>query len=59
MRSDERRWILLRTFYQSYRSFHALLEAYERRVAAFAESYALDRADLELTPTELLSLLMS
>jgi hypothetical protein len=56
MRTDELRWILLRTFYRSYRSFHVLLGQYEQRVTAFAEQYGVDRKDLKLQPEELLSL---
>jgi len=56
MRTDELRWILLRTFYRSYKSFHVLLGQYERRVVAFAEKYGVDRKDLKLQPEELLSL---
>jgi hypothetical protein len=57
MLADERRWLLLRTFYGSYRSFHALLDQYERRVAAFARQYGADRKDLKLSPEELATLL--
>src|SRR5574337_1272782 len=57
MRTDERRWLLLRTFYQSYRSFHALLDQYERRVQSFAKKYAADRKELKLTPDALATLL--
>ncbi len=56
MRSDERRWILLRNFYQSYRSFHALYDQYERRVQGFAEQYGVDRKDLALSPDEIMGL---
>jgi hypothetical protein len=56
VRTDELRWILLRTFYRGYRSFHALFEQYERRVIAFTQKYAVDRRDLRLQPEELLSL---
>jgi len=57
VRTDERRWILLRTFYRSYRSFHALLEQYERGVQSYAERYGVDRKDLKLPPDELATLL--
>jgi len=56
MRTDEHRWILLRTFYRSYRSFHVLLGQYEQRVTAFALQYGVNRKDLKLQPEELLSL---
>jgi hypothetical protein len=56
---DERRWVLLRTFYGSYRSFHALLDQYERRVSAFAKRYGVDRKQLQLPPEELATLLDS
>lgn len=57
MRPDERRWLLLRTFYNSFRSFHALLGQYERRVLAFAERDGVDRRELKLPPEELGTLL--
>lgn len=57
MLADERRWILLRTFYRSYRGFHALLDQYERRVTAFARQYGVDRKNLKLSPEELATLL--
>lgn len=56
MRSDERRWVLLRVFYGGYRSFRVLFEQYELRVVAFTEKYRVDRKDLKLPPEELLSL---
>jgi hypothetical protein len=56
MRTDELRWILLRTFYRSYRSFQALLDQYEHRVMSFAQRYGVDRKDLHLPAEELLSL---
>lgn len=57
MRTDERRWLLIRTFYQSYRSFHSLFDQYERRVQAFARRYGVDRKELQLPPEELATLL--
>ncbi|MCG3133699.1 MAG: hypothetical protein HMLKMBBP_00924 [Planctomycetes bacterium] len=57
MRSDERRWILIRTFYGSYVTFHALFGSYERRVMGFAERYGVDRKELQLPPEELETLL--
>jgi hypothetical protein len=56
VRTDERRWMLLRSFYRSYSSFHALFDEYERRVLAFTTKYRLDRKELKLRPEELLSL---
>ncbi len=56
MRTDERRWNLIRAFYRSYRSFHAIFEQYERRVAAFTSSYREDRREIKLKPDELYSL---
>jgi hypothetical protein len=56
MRTDERRWILLRTFYRGYRAFHALFEQYEGRINAFTAKYGVDRRELALPPEELLSL---
>ena len=47
---------MVRTFYRSYRAFHALFVAYERRVEGFVETYAMDRRDIKLAPDELLSL---
>lgn len=59
MRTDERRWLLLRTFYHSYRSFHSLLDQYERRVMEYAGKYGVDRKDLQLPAEELATLLDS
>lgn len=56
MRTDERRWLLLKAFYRGYRSFHVLLAQYEGRVAFFAEKYGVDRKELALPAEELLSL---
>jgi hypothetical protein len=56
MRTDEYRWILLRSFYEGYRSFHALFGQYEARVVAFTSKYGKDRRELQLPPEELLSL---
>lgn len=56
MRTDELRWILLRSFYEGYRSFHALFSQYEARVVAFTTKYGTDRKELQLPPEELLSL---
>jgi len=56
MRTEERRWTLVRTFYTSFRAFHALFDAYERRVEAFVELYGKDRREIKLAPDELLSL---
>lgn len=59
MRTDEQRWLLVRTFYQSFRSFSALYEQYEARVKAFAQRYGVDRTKLKLPPDELQSLIDS
>jgi len=56
MRTEERRWTLVRAFYRSYQAFQALFDAYERRVEIFVESYGKDRRDIKLAPDELLSL---
>jgi len=56
MRTDEFRWILLRSFYEGYRSFNALFGQYEARVVAFTTKYGTDRKELKLPPDELLSL---
>lgn len=55
--TDERRWVLLRSFYQSFRSFVALFDQYEVRVLEFARRYGLDRRSLKLPPEELHSLI--
>ena len=57
MRQDQFRWVLLRTFFQSYRAFHELYARYESRVLRFADAYGVDRMKLELPPEELHSLL--
>jgi len=56
MRTGERRWALVRSFYRSYRGFHAINEQYERRVESLATRYGKDRRDLKVSPDELLSL---
>ncbi len=56
MRTEERRWTMVRTFYRSFQAFHALFDAYERRVDAFVTMYAADRRDIKLAPDELRSL---
>ena len=55
--TDERRWVLLRCFYQSFRSFVAVFDQYERRVLEFAQRYGEDRRSLKLPPEELHSLI--
>lgn len=57
MRTDELRWVLLRTFYQSLRTFRALYSEYERRVLEFSDRYGVDRTELKLPQDELGSLL--
>jgi hypothetical protein len=55
--TDERRWVLLRSFYLSFRSFQRLFEQYEARVQGFAKRYDVDRRALKLPPDELHSLI--
>jgi hypothetical protein len=53
----ERRWLLLRSFYSSWRRFRVLFEEYERRVAEFSLRYRTDRAQLRLEPDDLATLI--
>ena len=53
----ERRWILLRSFYSSWKRFLLLFEEYERRVKAFTVRYRTERSRLRLSPDDLLTLI--
>ena len=54
---EERRWLLLRTFYSSWKRFLSLFEEYEGRVSAFSERYKTERSRLRLSPDDLSSLI--
>ncbi|NUN51799.1 MAG: hypothetical protein HUU06_03290, partial [Planctomycetaceae bacterium] len=54
---EERRWLLLRTFYSSWKRFRVLFEEYERRVDEFSQRYKTVRASLRLAPDDLSTLL--
>ena len=55
-RDGARRWKIVREFYRAYRTFHAIYDQYERRVAGLETHYGKPRADLHVAPDELLSL---
>ena len=54
---EERRWLLLRSFYSSWKRFLLLFEEYERRVAEFSGRYKTERVHLRLSPDDLASLI--
>jgi hypothetical protein len=54
---EERRWLLLRSFYSSWKRFQTLFEDYERRVREFSERYKTERSRLRLSPDDLASLI--
>jgi len=54
---EERRWLLLRSFFSSWRRFLVLFEEYERRVKDFSRRYDTDRAHLRLVPDDLATLI--
>ncbi len=54
---EERRWLLLRSFYSSWKRFLLLFEEYERRVRAFSERYKTERSLLRLEPDDLATLI--
>jgi hypothetical protein len=54
---EERRWLLLRSFYSSWKRFQGLFEEYERRVREFSERYKTERSRLRLSPDDLASLI--
>lgn len=53
----ERRWLLLRSFYSSWKRFLRLFENYESRVAEFTRRYRTDREQLRLEPDDLATLI--
>jgi hypothetical protein len=54
---EERRWLLLRSFYSSWKRFLLLFEEYERRVKAFSVRYKTERSRLRLSPDDLATLI--
>ena len=50
---EERRWVLIRGFYSSWKRFLLLFEEYERRVKAFSVRYKTERSRLRLSPDDL------
>lgn len=55
--SEELRWLLLRSFFSSWRRFLRLFEDYERRVKEFSSRFDTDRSRLRLEPDDLATLL--
>jgi hypothetical protein len=53
----ERRWLLLRTFFSSWKRFLLLFEEYERRVKEFSVRYKTERSELRLSPDDLVTLI--
>ena len=54
---EERRWLLIRGFYSSWKRFLLLFEEYERRVGDFTSRYKTQRSRLRLSPDDLASLI--
>ncbi len=54
---EERRWLLIRSFYTSWKRFRVLFEEYERRVSEFTERYKTERSQLRLAPDDLSTLI--
>ena len=54
---EERRWLLLRSFYSSWKRFLLLFEEYERRVGEFSTRYKTERSLLRLEPDDLATLI--
>ena len=54
---EERRWLLIRNFYSSWKRFLAIFEEYERRVKGFSDRYKTERSRLRLSPDDLASLI--
>ena len=54
---EERRWLLLRTFYSSWKRFLLLFEEYERRVKEFSVRYKTERSLLRLSPDDLVTVI--
>jgi hypothetical protein len=55
--AEERRWLLLRSFYSSWKRFLLLFEEYERRVKEFSVRYKTERSRLRLSPDDLVTLI--
>jgi hypothetical protein len=54
---EERRWLLIRHFFSSWKRFIGLFEEYERRVKEFSDRYKMERSRLRLSPDDLASLI--
>ncbi len=54
---EERRWLLLRSFFSSWKRFLLLFEDYERRVGEFSGRYKTERSKLRLGPEDLATLI--
>jgi len=54
---EERRWLLIRTFFSSWKRFLVLFEEYERRVKGFSDRYSMERSKLRLEPDDLATLI--
>jgi hypothetical protein len=54
---EERRWLLVRSFYSSWKRFLGIFEEYERRVKGFSDRYKTERSRLRLSPDDLASLI--
>ena len=54
---EERRWLLIRSFFSSWKRFLLLFEDYERRVKGFSDRYKTERSRLRLSPDDLASLI--
>jgi len=54
---EERRWLLIRNFYSSWKRFRGIFEEYERRVKGFSDRYKTQRSRLRLSPDDLASLI--
>ena len=54
---EERRWLLIRTFYSSWKRFLLLFEEYERRVKEFSVRYKTERSLLRLSPDDLVTVI--
>lgn len=54
---EERRWLLIRNFYSSWKRFLVIFEEYERRVKGFSDRYKTERSRLRLSPDDLASLI--
>ena len=54
---EERRWLLIRTFYSSWKRFLLLFDEYERRVKEFSVRYKTERSRLRLSAEDLVTLI--